>query len=1215
MITRIALPNNGVKLVNLSQGLLPWLSVLHNAPQTRRQASEALDLGTATSVTTRQSQTVSDNLTIESGQRNNFTPAERAVADRRQSLTLAGNRRVRIMWTTEMNKSVIQLYFKTTKMETDFTNYRTEMLQLFNERYPRFIDRITGAKLAERKRYLLTSNKISVVEINEIKASVERDLGINNSNIHISEDQASIGRESILNVSVIEIVQEQTGSFTSTQEEELCNNIANNFNFALTSFLDTSPSTRKMIPKLRYSAKLVQIIKLFNERILPNMLTECNDLEHLQTVVYCVAYATCISLGLRMTTNTEQRVASNRKPPWMRRLEARMEKTRVKLGRLTQYNNGIRSIKLINRINREIYPLVIQEMETHQVTEMVHSTTQRLRILANRLRRYTERVQRQSENKMFNNNQRRFYQQLKSKDLSNNNSEQLSMHEITEFWSNIWGTPKTYNKSASWLKEEIIRSNSIEEMPNVVVTVADINVATRKTINWKSPGKDGIHNYWYKKLTSIHPKMASLFNEVLLDPSRMPAFMTEGMTYLIPKDTSVSCVSNFRPITCLPTIYKILTSVIVGKTYQHCDNNSILTVEQKGCGIGSKGCKDQIIIDSVVVGQATHKCRNLSMAYIDYQKAYDSMPHAYLLDILKLYKFSKNIITFFEYASKHWNTTLCVSHGSNSQRSGKINIVRGIFQGDAFSPQWFCLGMNPLSRTFKDTKYGFELKSNEDSIKINHLFFMDDLKLFANSQVQLHSMLSIAEKFSSDINMVFNIDKTKTVHLCKGKLTTMAGYITQDENIISDITQDQAYKYLGFVQLRGLLHTTIKERMKKLFKKRVNDISKTLLNAKNKVTAINQYAIPYLTYSFGIVKWSPTDIDEIERNLRKCLRYNRMHDPKSAVERICLPRNLGGRGIMDIKTLYNKQIESLRLYFMNNEEFKVVCGADDNCTALHLKTTNYIQNVVPKTIEQNIDTWKQKTLHGVFPNQMSESYIDSQASNLWLTNGDLFAETEGFMLSIQDRVVPTKNYRKYILHQDIENDDCRLCKQSVENIDHILNSCVILAPTDYLERHNHVAKIIHQNLAIKCNFIEEKVPYYKYKPVNIFENNNYLLCWDKAIETDKEVIANRPDILYWDKRSQKLYIIDIAVPLNKTIQKTFGEKVRKYSELQVELKALWKIRESKIIPIIISSTGLVPNSLIEGLKSLDMQLDISSIQKAVILSTCHIVRKFLNLSN
>lgn len=71
-------------------------------------------------------------------------------------------------------------------------------------------------------------------------------------------------------------------------------------------------------------------------------------------------------------------------------------------------------------------------------------------------------------------------------------------------------------------------------------------------------------------------------------------------------------------------------------------------------------------------------------------------------------------------------------------------------------------------------------------------------------------------------------------------------------------------------------------------------------NGKNLVKAINTYPIPVLTYSFGIIKWSPTDIKNFNIRIRTLFTKYNKHHPKSALERICLSRKYGGRGILSL---------------------------------------------------------------------------------------------------------------------------------------------------------------------------------------------------------------------------------------------------------------------------------------------------------------------------
>jgi hypothetical protein len=73
------------------------------------------------------------------------------------------------------------------------------------------------------------------------------------------------------------------------------------------------------------------------------------------------------------------------------------------------------------------------------------------------------------------------------------------------------------------------------------------------------------------------------------------------------------------------------------------------------------------------------------MAYIDYKKAFHSVPHEFLIDILRVYKINPKIIEILKHAIGQWCTTLYVSDGIKPVTSRTVNINRWIFQGDALS--------------------------------------------------------------------------------------------------------------------------------------------------------------------------------------------------------------------------------------------------------------------------------------------------------------------------------------------------------------------------------------------------------------------------------------------------------------------------------------------------------------------------------------------------
>jgi len=62
------------------------------------------------------------------------------------------------------------------------------------------------------------------------------------------------------------------------------------------------------------------------------------------------------------------------------------------------------------------------------------------------------------------------------------------------------------------------------------------------------------------------------------------------------KEENTGNPKNYRPVTCLPTTYKLIISIIRRRMQKYMDNENLLPKEQKGCSRGTKGCKDQLLI-------------------------------------------------------------------------------------------------------------------------------------------------------------------------------------------------------------------------------------------------------------------------------------------------------------------------------------------------------------------------------------------------------------------------------------------------------------------------------------------------------------------------------------------------------------------------------------------------------------------------------------------
>ena len=174
---------------------------------------------------------------------------------------------------------------------------------------------------------------------------------------------------------------------------------------------------------------------------------------------------------------------------------------------------------------------------------------------------------------------------------------------------------------------------------------------------------------------------------------------------------------------------KILTSILTKHIYSFLIDSGLFPDEQKGCKRGSYGRKDQLLINKMILENCHYRNTNLSIAWIDYKKVFDSVPHSWIKKSLEIFKISPVLRKFLSHSMRMWKTTLVLNTVENILNAGDININSGIFQGDSLSPILFCVTLIPIWNLLNNTGYGYKIYDNT----INHLFYMDDLKLFAKN--------------------------------------------------------------------------------------------------------------------------------------------------------------------------------------------------------------------------------------------------------------------------------------------------------------------------------------------------------------------------------------------------------------------------------------------------------------------------------------------------
>ena len=175
---------------------------------------------------------------------------------------------------------------------------------------------------------------------------------------------------------------------------------------------------------------------------------------------------------------------------------------------------------------------------------------------------------------------------------------------------------------------------------------AEFDEVLRCTAPWKACGVDSIYSFPIKKCPPIKKAVYQLVKKLVewkvtdrWDEENN--WLLEGRTVLIFKGGDRKDPANYRPITCLPTITKMVTLAIHKRMQKYLFGNGerpILEYEQRGVRT-SQGCKEAVIENLASNMMKKKEKKEVVELYYDFQKAYDNVNHAFLEKLLDVYGF------------------------------------------------------------------------------------------------------------------------------------------------------------------------------------------------------------------------------------------------------------------------------------------------------------------------------------------------------------------------------------------------------------------------------------------------------------------------------------------------------------------------------------------------------------------------------------------------
>jgi hypothetical protein len=204
---------------------------------------------------------------------------------------------------------------------------------------------------------------------------------------------------------------------------------------------------------------------------------------------------------------------------------------------------------------------------------------------------------------------------------------------------------------------------------------------------------------------------------------RLPKGINASFIALIPKLDSPQLLHDFRPISLVGCMYKVLGKILANRL--HAVISSVVSDSQSAF-VKGKQILDGILVANEVVDEARRLKKEMLLFKVDFEKAYDSVDLTYLDSVMK----RMNFPTLWRKWMSECVGTATTSVLVNGCPTNEFLMERGLRQGDPLSPFLFLLtaeGFNVLMLSLLDAGmfHGYDV-GQDNSLRLSHLQFVDD---------------------------------------------------------------------------------------------------------------------------------------------------------------------------------------------------------------------------------------------------------------------------------------------------------------------------------------------------------------------------------------------------------------------------------------------------------------------------------------------------------
>jgi hypothetical protein len=413
----------------------------------------------------------------------------------------------------------------------------------------------------------------------------------------------------------------------------------------------------------------------------------------------------------------------------------------------------------------------------------------------------------------------------------------------------------------------------------------------------KAPGPDGFTMAFFQACWAVvkHDVMA-VFAEF---HRRRQLVKSLNVTFvsLVPKKADAVEMKDFRPISLVGGMYKIVSKVLANRLKTVL--GKLISYSQNAF-IGGRQILDSVLIANECLDARMRIGKPGVICKLDLEKAYDHVNWSFLLYLLKRCGFGERWREWIEWCISSVRFSILV----NGSPEGFFNSSRGIRQGDPLSPLLFVMVMEALSRMVNATVEqgliaGFSVGERVFSdLVVSHSLFADDTLIFCEAcPEQIRYVCLILLCFEAVSGLKVNLGKSELVAVGEvGSIGTLAAYL-------GCRVANLPMKYLGLPLGAAYKAVSMWNEVTEQMERRLAGWKKLCLSKGGRVTLIKSTLSNLPTYYLSLFPVPVSVANRIEKIQRDFLWGGMGDEPKMHLvnwDQVCRPIRAGGLGIRNV---------------------------------------------------------------------------------------------------------------------------------------------------------------------------------------------------------------------------------------------------------------------------------------------------------------------------